>query len=218
MQDLISPLGTAHRRRFVPRHHVGNPLVLRENELELRLAASPADTIEAQRLRFDVFLQELRLGDLVASRPIGLDQDAHDIHCDHLLVIDTERDRLVGTYRLLPFDRVPSFGFPFRNRVRPREPEAVGAPAPGARPSCVALEYRNGSVIRLLFRGIMEYLRRCKANALMGCASVYGVGRGGPLRDRADADAGFPGGTGTAGPAAAGIRRAPVSGRGRATT
>lgn len=175
MQDFISHPETDQRRRFVPRQHAGKPLILRENGLELRLATSPSDTIEAQRLRFDVFHQELRLGGLVASRAAGLDQDAHDIHCDHLLVIDTGRDCLAGTYRLLPFDRVPSFGF-----YSESEFDLSNLKRSGLRPlelgrSCVALEYRNGNVIRLLFRGIMEYLRRCNANALMGCASVYGV-------------------------------------------
>ncbi|MDP2656859.1 MAG: hypothetical protein Q8O78_00410, partial [Candidatus Deferrimicrobium sp.] len=41
--------------------------------------------------------------------------------------------------------------------------------------SCVALEYRDGKVISLLFRGIAEYLRRCGADALMGCASIHGT-------------------------------------------
>ncbi len=175
MQDFISPPETAPRRRFVPRHHVGNPLILRENGLELRLATSPSETTEAQRLRFDVFHQELRLGGLVASRAIGLDQDAHDSHCDHLLVVDTDRDCLAGTYRLLPFDRVPSFGYYSESEFELANLKRSGLRLLELGRSCVALEYRNGSVIRLLFQGIVEYMRRCNANALMGCASVYGV-------------------------------------------
>ena len=41
--------------------------------------------------------------------------------------------------------------------------------------SCVALEYRDGRAISLLFRGIAEYLRRTDADALMGCASIHGT-------------------------------------------
>lgn len=175
MQDFISPPETAFRRRFVPRRHSGKPFVLRESGLELRLAASPADTVEAQRLRFDVFHQELRLGGLVPSRAAGLDQDPYDGHCDHLLVIDTERDCLAGTYRLLPFDRVPSFGFYSESEFDLSNLKRSGLRLLELGRSCVALEYRNGSVIRLLFQGIAEYMRRCGANALMGCASVYGL-------------------------------------------
>jgi putative hemolysin len=143
--------------------------------MELRLAASPAEMIEAQKLRFDVFHQELRLGGPAPSRAPGLDSDPYDVHCDHLLVIDTGRDCLAGTYRLLPFDRVPPFGY-----YSESEFDLSNLRRSGLRPlelgrSCVALEYRNGSVIRLLFQGIAEYMRRCGADALMGCASVYGV-------------------------------------------
>lgn len=175
MLDSISPPETACRRRSVPRQPVGKPFILRENGLEIRLATSPAETTEAQRLRFDVFHQELRLGGLVPSRAAGLDQDPYDGHCDHLLVIDTGRDCLAGTYRLLPFDRVPSFGFYSESEFDLSNLKRSGLRLLELGRSCVGLDYRNGSVIRLLFQGIAEYMRRCGADALLGCASVYGV-------------------------------------------
>jgi putative hemolysin len=156
------------------RRRPGGYPVLRDGHLELRLAEGQADKADAQRLRFDVFNRELRLG-LASSLRSGMDQDAHDGHCDHLLAIDTARDCLVGTYRLLPFDRVPSFGL-----YSESEFDLVNVKRSGLRllelgRSCVAQEYRDGKVIRLLFQGIAEYLRRCGANALMGCASIHGV-------------------------------------------
>jgi putative hemolysin len=162
----------APSRQVLPRRPAGNPLTLRENGLELRLAASHAETVDAQKLRFEVFHQELRHG-LIASKAIGLDQDAYDGHCDHLLVIDVGRDCLVGTYRLLPFDRVPSFGFYSESEFDLANVKRSGLRLLELGRSCVAQEYRDGSVIRLLFRGIAEYLRRCGADALMGCASIF---------------------------------------------
>jgi putative hemolysin len=131
--------------------------------------------MDAQRLRYAVFNMELRLG-LASSRATGPDQDTYDGYCDHLLVVDTERDCLVGTYRLLSFDRVPSFGFYSETEFDLSNVKRSGLRLLELGRSCVALEYRDGRVISLLFRGIAEYLRRCGAEALMGCASIHGAG------------------------------------------
>jgi putative hemolysin len=163
----------APRSNPLTRRPPGNPIFLRDNGLELRLASSRADTAEAQRLRFEVFNMELRLG-LASSRAAGLDQDVYDGYCDHLLAIDTVRDCLVGTYRLLSFDRVPSFGFYSETEFDLSNVKRSGLRLLELGRSCVALEYRDGRVISLLFRGVAEYLRRCDADALMGCASIHG--------------------------------------------
>ncbi|MFZ2225310.1 MAG: GNAT family N-acyltransferase [Candidatus Deferrimicrobium sp.] len=174
MQPIVDTAETAPPRQLFPRRSSGNPFLLREKELELRLASSRSERIEAQRLRFEVFNLELQLG-LASSRASGLDQDAHDGHCDHLLVVDTDRDCLVGTYRLLSFDRVPSFGFYSESEFDLTNVKRSGLRLLELGRSCVALEYRDGRVISLLFRGIAEYLRRTDADALMGCASIHGA-------------------------------------------
>ena len=174
MQTYVDTPETSPPRQLSPRRSPGNPFLLRDNGLELRLASNRSERIEAQRLRFEVFNLELQLGHS-SSLASGLDQDTHDGHCDHLLVIDTGRDCLVGTYRLLSFDRVPSFGFYSESEFDLTNVKRSGLRLLELGRSCVALEYRDGKVIRLLFRGIAEYLRRCGADALMGCASLHGI-------------------------------------------
>ncbi len=174
MQPIVETAEVAPPRRLLPRRSSGNPFLLRDNGLELRLASSRFERMEAQKLRFEVFNLELRLG-LSSSLASGLDQDAHDGHCDHLLVVDTDRDCLVGTYRLLSFDRVPSFGFYSESEFDLTNVKRSGLRLLELGRSCVALEYRDGRVISLLFRGIVEYLRRTDADALMGCASIHGT-------------------------------------------
>ncbi len=174
MQPFVDTAEIAPPRQLHPRRSSGNPFLLRDNGLELRLASSRSEKTDAQRLRFEVFHLELQLG-LTSSRYSGLDQDAHDGHCDHLLVIDTERDCLVGTYRLLSFDRVPSFGFYSESEFDLTNVKRSGLRLLELGRSCVALEYRDGRVISLLFRGIAEYLRRTDADALMGRASIHGT-------------------------------------------
>ncbi|MGA8752988.1 GNAT family N-acetyltransferase [Candidatus Deferrimicrobium sp.] len=174
MQPIVDTAEVSPSRQLHPRRSSGNPFLLRDNGLELRLATSRSERAEAQRLRFEVFNLELQLG-LTSSLAIGLDQDVHDGHCDHLLVIDTDRDCLVGTYRLLSFDRVPSFGFYSESEFDLTNVKRSGLRLLELGRSCVALEYRDGRAISLLFRGIAEYLRRTNADALMGCASIHGT-------------------------------------------
>jgi putative hemolysin len=174
MQPFVDTAEVAPPRGLPTRRSSGNPFLLRDNGLELRLASSRSERIEAQRLRFEVFNLELQLG-LTSSLASGLDQDAHDGHCDHLLVVDTDRDCLVGTYRLLSFDRVPSFGYYSESEFDLMNVKRSGLRLLELGRSCVALEYRDGRAISLLFRGIAEYLRRTNADALMGCASIHGT-------------------------------------------
>ena len=151
-------------------------LVVRERNLELRLAAGPGDVRAAQRLRFDVFNVEMRLG-LSTSFASGLDVDPYDDHCDHLLVLDRDLGgKVVGTYRLLPWDRTPSYGYYSESEFHLDAVRHSGMKLLELGRSCVAPEYRSGRVINLLLRGIAEYAAECGADALMGCASIHGDG------------------------------------------
>lgn len=64
------------------------------------LATCQDDVRAAQRLRHLVFAGEL--GARLDSAEPGLDSDAFDAHCDHLLVREVATDEVVATYRLLP--------------------------------------------------------------------------------------------------------------------
>jgi putative hemolysin len=67
MQSFVDTAEVAPPRQLHPRRSSGNPFLLRDNGLELRLASSRSEKIEAQRLRFEVFNVELQLG-LTSSR------------------------------------------------------------------------------------------------------------------------------------------------------
>ncbi len=72
------------------------------------LARNEEDVRAAQRLRHDVFAGEL--GALLPSPQPGLDIDAFDAYCDHLLVREETTGQVVGTYRLLPPERAAVAG------------------------------------------------------------------------------------------------------------
>ena len=74
--------------------------------LTLRLAKDARDMRAAQRLRYEVFVEELHATGPMVDHENRLEVDAFDPYFDHLLLIDPRRDPdtlsdVVGVYRLL---------------------------------------------------------------------------------------------------------------------
>lgn len=140
-------------------------------KLSVRLARTPEDVRRAQRLRYQVFAEEM--GAQLSSAAEGLDRDEFDTHCDHLIVEDHNSDTVIGTYRMLPPHKarqLPSlyseheFDLSRLNGIRPQVIE-VGR-------SCVHQDFRRGAVIAMLWAGLADYVRQQGGQYLAGCASV----------------------------------------------
>lgn len=138
----------------------------------LRVARSRADLEAAQRLRFEVFNLELGEG-LAESHVRGLDEDAFDHYCEHLLVEHAATREVVGTYRLqtgqlaaahLGYYSEQEFDF------APFEPLRCELVELGR--ACVHHEHRHAGVLGLLWRGIARYAEERKARYLIGCSSL----------------------------------------------
>lgn len=149
----------------------------RARDLSVRLAQAPSEILEAQKLRWRVFADEM--GARLPSRRWGVDQDLYDRYCEHLIVRDEHEGRIVGTYRILSPEaarRVGSyyaeseFDLTRLQHLRRRLVE-VGR-------SCIDEEYRSGAVISLLWSGLARYMTERNYGYLMGCASL-GLADGG---------------------------------------
>ncbi len=172
-------------RQFANR---GLPKVLgRSGNLQIRLARSSQDVRRAQRLRFQVFYEELAALPDARCRFLRRDIDAYDAICDHLLVVDTSRMDLrpgrksrpmvVGTYRLLRQDRIGQAGFYTQGEFDVSQ--LIGR-HPGKRflelgRSCVTSEYRTKKTVELLWHGIWAYVRHHRIDVMFGCASLEGT-------------------------------------------
>lgn len=139
---------------------------------QCRLATSPEEIQEAQRLRFAVFNLELSEG-LPQSYLTGRDEDPFDAVCDHLLVEDIRTHRIVGTYRLqtgsmaadgLGYYSAQEFDF------RPYEPIRHEIIELGR--ACVDQNHRNLLVLGMLWRGIADYAKNRRGRYLIGCSSL----------------------------------------------
>jgi putative hemolysin len=108
------------------------------------------------------------------------DFDRYDAACDHLLVIDHARGdgaaAVVGTYRLIRrAAAVQSGGFYSAAEydlgpipTHPGEILELGR-------SCTDASARSGTVARLMWRGISEYVFRHRIEIMFGCASLHGT-------------------------------------------
>ena len=145
---------------------------------EVRWARSEREVAEAQRLRYQVFADEMgaRLAPVLGAPPMH-DVDRFDEHCEHLLVRarlpDTGDRCAVGTYRLLtPAGALRAGGLY-------TDDEFDLSPIDTLRPllmelgrSCVDPAFRQGAVVMLLWSGVLSFMQRNRLRWAIGCASV----------------------------------------------
>lgn len=173
MPPLVSAFEPSRELQHYPRHEASVPPgVHRAGRYEARFARSLEDLRKVQRLRFEVFNLELSEG-LDTSYATGLDQDAFDTRCHHLMVIDQATDAVVGTYRLMTAElgaRDELYtASEFDLSALPEQVIRYGAEVGRA---CVAEAHRNGRVLQLLWRGIARYLDWNDKRYVFGCCSV----------------------------------------------
>lgn len=149
----------------------------RARKLDVGLATSEAEILEAQKLRWRVFGEEM--GAKLPSRTPGVDKDIYDPYCDHLVVREGDSGRVVGTYRILPPAQARKVGSYYSEsefdltrftHLRGRMVE-VGR-------SCIDPDFRTGAVITLLWNGLARYMMQNGYDYLIGCASI-GMADGG---------------------------------------
>lgn len=143
----------------------------RAGRLVVRLADGPREIEAAQRLRWQVFVQEM--GARIDTLQAGVDADRFDPFCEHLIVEDETIGEVVGTYRVLRPEQArragglyieSEFSIDRLHRMRPGLVE-LGR-------SCVRRDYRTGGAIMLLWAGLGELLAGTGHRYLIGCASV----------------------------------------------
>ncbi len=163
----------------------------RVGNLEVRLARSRGDLRRAQKLRYEVFYEEMDAIPNAAMMIRRRDEDAYDEICDHLLVVDygnlvaskgrpwKKRPRVVGTYRVLRQDVAETHGGFYS------QGEYDIAPLLAAKShdyhfmelgrSCVLKSYRSRRTVELLWHGIWTYVREHGVDVMIGCASFPGI-------------------------------------------
>jgi putative hemolysin len=137
----------------------------------LLVARDGEEVVAAQRLRHQVFAGEM--GANLHTPTPGLDIDAFDEHCDHLVVREDATGEIVGCYRMLPPERAAAAGMLYSETefdLRNLAPLRQNLVETGR--SCVHPDHRTGAVVSLVWAGIARYMLLSGHSWLAGCASV----------------------------------------------
>lgn len=158
----------------IPAPNPQRPIYLVSGKVEIRLAETREEIEAAQRLRWQVFYEEMKATPGPEAAAVQRDFDRYDDFCDHLLVL--EEGRVVGTYRLIRRSVADQHGGHYSAaefNIKPLlayqgEILEVGR-------SCVAPSHRTRGTMQMLWQGIAAYVFHYNITLLFGCASLPGT-------------------------------------------
>lgn len=180
---MVNPTG-----RFL----VDGPVREVRGDMMVRLAACAADVHAAQRLRYQIFYEEMNAKPSADTIRLRRDVDAFDDVCEHLLLTTTNPDAaasgapqlrsgetVVGCYRLLRRS-VAEAAHGFYSAGEFDLENLLHGVGKGLNfmelgRSCVAPAYRTKQGIDLLWRGLGAMVAHYSIDVLFGCASFAGT-------------------------------------------
>ncbi len=156
-------------------------MIVDDPHLHLRLAASEADLLGAQRLRYRVFVEEMGGDGPLVDHAHRLERDRFDAFFDHLVLVDDRRDiaefdHVIGVYRVMRGDQARAGeGFYSASEYDLAPLEGSGRRLLELGRSCVHPDYRGGTAMLHLWTGLADYVRDHGIEVLFGVASFPGT-------------------------------------------
>lgn len=152
-------------------------LLGRLGSLSTRLAKNENEVGEAQRIRHRVFCEEHGAQSAESGLNSGLERDAHDELCDHLLVLEAGDDeKIIGTQRFF-------LSHPGSKRCRFYSQNEFDVVSLANRHndltfmelgrSCILPDYRSKRTMELMWQGTWAYAVQNKVDVMIGCASFH---------------------------------------------
>jgi putative hemolysin len=150
------------------------------NKIKVRVTQDEAEVRAAQRLRYKIFYEEFAA---IASEDIAREKrdfDQFDDAAEHLIVIDESIDdrdnNIVGTYRMLNQSAADKIGkFYSSDEYDLSALINRGTPLLELGRSCVLDTYRTKPVLKILWKGLADYMISRNIDTFFGCASLYGT-------------------------------------------
>ena len=152
------------------------------SRFEVRLAKSKEEIIQAQKLRYEVFVREFGAKVSGSNKRLKLDSDQFDQFCEHLILVDKEfsdgdsRMPVVGTIRLLEAEVAKKnrgfYSASEYNLTRIYEMEKRSLEIGRA---CIYQAYRKNIALMMLWKGLADFVIKREIKVLFGVASFHGV-------------------------------------------
>lgn len=151
------------------------------DEFILRLARTPREIAEAQKLRYRVFYVQRGLTLPHCDHEEARDTDRYDMISDHLIVISkpngfANESEIVGTYRMLKGSVANEhYGFVGEAEFDLSPLNQYSGEVAELGRACIDPVFRSKAVMQLLWRGIAEYSRNNGIGLLFGTPSFMGT-------------------------------------------
>lgn len=147
-----------------------------QTTFSIKLAETQGELEAAQRLRYNVFVEELGGGGTMVDHAARLEIDRFDPYFDHLLLTDSARGEVVGVYRIMRRDQAAAAGQFYSADEYDlsillnsnRNVLELGR-------SCLHPAYRGGMAMFHLWNGLAHYIADHDIEILFGVASFHGT-------------------------------------------
>ncbi|MFP7570498.1 GNAT family N-acetyltransferase [Marivita sp. S2033] len=150
-------------------------------KLHVALARSQDDIRAAQRLRYDVFVEELGGDGPGVDHDRRLETDPFDRFADHLLLryadgSDQSGDEIVGAYRLMTQPQAQAAGqYYSEDEFDLAKLTGGGFRLAELGRSCLHRDHRGGAALMALWQGVARYIEARGITLLFGVASFPGT-------------------------------------------
>jgi putative hemolysin len=138
----------------------------------VKTADNVEELAQVLSLRFEVFFREFSTNKVTFSL-FPYDVDMHDFICDHLIVKEKGSSKIVACYRLLSNNVGKSIKkfyseeeFKLNDFLSSEDNKLELGRA------CVHKDFRKGTVIALLWKGLLEYAKKSDSRYMFGCSSI----------------------------------------------
>ncbi|OQW47955.1 MAG: hypothetical protein A4S09_14250 [Proteobacteria bacterium SG_bin7] len=148
-------------RSFVPKFSFS----VNYKDFVIKTASTLEEIKEVHRLRREVFTADYGIDD----HDFGIDFSRYDMLADHVILVDQKHKRIMATYRLISSLVSREFysqtEYEMDSLLMNRENKVELSRA------CVHPEYRTGTAIAMIWRGLGEYVKLTESRYLFGLSS-----------------------------------------------
>lgn len=148
-----------------------------DDPFTVRLASGGDDVAAVQRLRYDVFVEELGAETTSADHASRREIDRFDDHAQHLILEDTRKPgQAVGAYRLMTREAArEAGGFYSESEYDLSLLKDSGRTLLELGRSVLAPDYRGGTGMHHLWQALAQYVLSNEVEVLFGVASFHGT-------------------------------------------